>query len=274
LIIGSHLPVQFGGPASASAAATKARELLRLMKRADRHKLLAGAELPLASRTAWRPSPATAAIVREALREDRREPLIYAAGAGLTELALAWLAEPRIGKRVKLVWIGGGEHPGLAYPPPGPKEIEFNFAIDPLAAQIIFNESDIEIWQVPRDAYRQMLFTAAELDELAAFSSLGRFLQQEMSAMEARLATIPGFPAMPRSEVYVLGDSPLVTLTALTAPIQPDTSSSRYVLKPTPHLMIDGGYQDNPKGRPMRVYTTIDAGLTIRDMTAKFRAAR
>ena len=273
IIIGSHLPLQFGGPASASAAVAKARELLKVMKRADRHELFVGAELPIASRTMWKASPATAAIVHEALREDRREPLVYAAGAGLTELALAWLAEPRIGKRIKLVWIGGGEHPGLAYPPPGPKEAEFNFAIDPLAAQIIFNESDIEIWQVPRDAYRQMLFTSAEVDELAASSRLGRFLKQELALTQAKFANIAGLADLPRSEVYVLGDSPLVTLTALTTPIQPDAPSSRYILKPTPFLAPDGAYQDRPGSRPMRVYTSIDAGMTIRDMISKFRAA-
>ena len=29
-------------------------------------------------------------------------------------LALAWLAEPRIGKRLRLIWIGGSEHPAAA----------------------------------------------------------------------------------------------------------------------------------------------------------------
>ena len=159
LIIGSHLPEKFGGPASASAARTRVHDLLRMMDLDDRYPVLAGSEVPIAKRGAWQPSPATAAIVREAMREDRTEPLVYAAGGGVTELALAWLSEPRIGRRIKLVWIGGREHPGIASPPPGPDEAEFNFAIDAIAAQVIFNESDIEIWQVPRDAYRQMLYS-------------------------------------------------------------------------------------------------------------------
>lgn len=273
IIISSHLPLQFGGPASASAGVAKVRELLSLLKLAGKYKLQVGAEHSLVSRTAWAPSPASAVIIREALRDDTQVPLVYAAGAGLTELALAWLAEPKIGQRLKLVWIGGREHPGLASPPPGPEEAEFNFAIDPLAAQIIFNESDIEIWQVPRDIYRQMLFTAAEMDRLAASSMLGQFLGQELKAAAAKLANIPGLSTLPKSEVYILGDSPLVTLTALMAPIQPDPSSSRYILKPTPHLMLDGTYQERSAGRPMRVYTSIDSGLTIRDMIAKFNAA-
>ena len=271
LIIGSHLPVRFGGRKSASEGSAKARELLIVMNLANLHVPMAGSELPLASRAAWKPVSATAAIVREAMREDASEPLFYAAGAGLTDLAIAWLAEPRIGRRMKLIWIGGREHPGLAYPPPGPDEAEFNFTIDPVAAQVIFNESDIEIWQVPRDAYRQVLFSKAELEDLAAVGPLGHYLKTELDGMAVKLASIPGFPTPPPTEAYVMGDSPLVTLTALVPPIQPDPSSSRYKLIPTPRLMDDGTYQAAPNGRPMRVYTWIDSGLTLRDMVSRFR---
>ncbi|MBT0669143.1 nucleoside hydrolase [Novosphingobium profundi] len=272
LLVSSHLPVAFGGLTSAQDGVAKVEQLTKAMAIASPPPVLAGAPLPIANRAAWKPSPATAAIVREALREDTEAPLVYAAGASLTELALAWLAEPRIGRRLKLVWIGGREHPGLALPPPGPDEAEFNFTIDPIAAQVIFNESDIEIWQVPRDAYRQMLYSNAELDELAGSGPIGAFLKDELDKMAANLAHIPAFAAMPASETYVLGDSPLVTLTALLSPIQPDPSSSRYVAMPTPRLADDGRYQTRAGARPMRVYTAIDSRLTIRDMTAKFRA--
>jgi purine nucleosidase len=271
LIVGSHLPATFAGPRSASEAAAKAGELLKRMKLQAVHEPIAGAELPIASRSGWTPSPATAAIVREAMRDDVRTPLVYAAGAGLTELALAWLAEPRIGRRIRLVWIGGREHAGLAAPPPGPDEAEFNFSLDPLAARIVFNESDIEIWQVPRDAYRRMLFTTAELEDLAADGPIGASLKAEIDGMAAALAKIPGFPPLPAADAIVLGDSPLVTLTALLPPIQPDPSSSRYVAMPTPRLNDDGSYAARPGARPMRIYTEIDAGLTFRDMASRFR---
>lgn len=275
LIIGSHLPARFAatpGFRHATDAAAKARALLTVMGKEHLYSPQAGAESPITARDAWKRSPVTDAIVNEAMRSDGSEPLIYAAGAGLTELALAWLAEPRIGRRLKLIWIGGREHPDLAYPPPGPDEPEFNFTIDPLAAQIIFNESDIEIWQVARDAYRQMLFSLAELNDLAHTGPLGRFLKHEVDGVAAMLAKIPGVPPVAESETYVLGDSPLVTLTALLTPFAPDASSSRYKAMPTPHLNEDGTYRPEQKGRPMRVYTSIDSGLTFRDMTSKFRA--
>jgi len=277
LVIGSHLPSGLGdlpGLSTRDAAAKAARLIAALPPGPAPYPVpVAGGRAAMASRANWSPSPATAAIVREAMREDTTVPLVYAAGAGLTELALAWLAEPRIGKRIRLVWIGGREHEGLASLPPGPDEIEFNFGIDPIAAQIVFNESDIAIWQVPRDQYRAMIFSNAEIADLAQNGPLGRLLAGEIEGMAAALEKIPGLPPMPRSDVYVLGDSPLVTLTALQTPIQPDPASSRHVTMPTPELLADGRYRPRPGARPMRVYTGIDADLTFRDMVSRFRRA-
>lgn len=275
LIVGSHLPAAMewtGSKTTASDAAKAARDLLGVMRKAKDLTVLAGAETAIGARSDWRPSPATAAIVAEAMRSDARGPLVYAAGAGLTELALAWLTEPRIGKRLRLIWIGGSEHPGLAYPPPNADPVEFNLSLDPLAAQVVFNESDIEIWQVPRTTYRQMLFSDAELAELSRSGPLGSYLAGKIA--EVRKLIVKVLPqADVHSETYVLGDSPLVTLTALQSFFQPDPASSSYVLKPTPRLELDGTYSSNPAGRPMRVYTQIDTRLTFADMVAKIRAA-
>ena len=264
LIIGSHIHVgDWWDPSQRQAddAADKARELLTVVKADKKHRILAGSNAAIKSRTVMEQSAATAEIVAEVMRSDTRTPLFYAAGAGLTELALAWLAEPKIGRRLRLVWIGGEEHPGLAYPPPGEAEPEYNRTIDPIAAQIIFNESDIEIWQVPRDAYRQMLFSLAELDELAASGEIGAYLKRQIDRLNLD------------DETYVLGDSPLVTLTALQSAFQPDPSSSRYLLMPTPKLTSQGKYEKNAAARPMRVYTNIDTRLTFSDMVRKFRSA-
>jgi purine nucleosidase len=272
LIVGSHLsPFQpwDKSPHQASDAAAKARALLATLGRAATPPVVAGAERPISSRRSWQPSAASRAIVREAMRNDIATPLYYAAGGGLTDLALAWLAEPKIETRLKLVWIGGGEHPGLALPPPGPAEAEYNLMTDLLAAQIIFNESAIEIWQVPRDAYRQMLMSTAELADLAADSPLGAYLKREIDTITATIARMIPVPSV--SETWVMGDNPLVTLTALQSSFQPDPSSSRYVALPTPRLDDQGAYQARPDARPMRVYTSIDAGLTFRDMASKFR---
>ncbi|MFM5931320.1 MAG: nucleoside hydrolase [Novosphingobium sp.] len=275
LIVGSHLPAKdewTGSTTTATDAANAARRLLRVMRRETAFTVLAGAEQGIASRTDWRPSPATAAIVREAMRTDPPGPLVYCAGASLTELALAWLAEPRIGPRVRLVWIGGSEHPGLANPPPNADPMEFNEWLDPIAAQILFNESDIEIWQVPRSSYRQMLVSDAELSDMAKTGPTGAYLVSRIEDVRKLIGKVMP-QSVVRSETYVLGDSPLVTLTALQAFFQPDPSSSTYVRKPTPRLDGKGNYAENPGGRPMRVYTQIDSRLTFADMVSKFRKA-
>ncbi|MEY4761008.1 MAG: hypothetical protein RLZZ200_864 [Pseudomonadota bacterium] len=270
LVIGSHLPGAFSSGHDAADSAARARQLLELMGLDGQHRVLSGNESPIASRSQWMPSAASAAIVAEALREDTAAPLVYAAGAGLTDLALAWLSEPRIGRRVKLVWIGGNPHAGFGNAGDRFTEPEFNFSIDPLAAQILFNESDIEIWQVPCDAYRQMLFGTGELEALGASGPLCAWLKARVDAVPAMLASIPGVPPQAITDAYVLGDSPLVTLTALVPPYLPDATSCRYRLMPTPRLLDDGRYLPRPKARPMRVYTAIDASLTFRDMLARF----
>ena len=90
--------------------------------------------------------------VAEAMRDDVKTPLYYAAGGGLTDLASAWLMEPRIAERLTLVWIGGLEYLDLAPPVPGVTGTEYNLNIDITSGQVVFNDSAIPIWQVPRGA--------------------------------------------------------------------------------------------------------------------------
>ena len=66
-----------------------------------------------------------------------------------------------------------------------------------------------------------------------------------------------------------MGDSPLVTFTALQTAYQPDTSSSKHVLRPVPIIGDDGLYIDDPQSRPIRVYTEGDVRLTFEDLYLK-----
>lgn len=274
LVVGSHYR-DFGEadrvPNKGQVSAKKAEELLRLPPHGQRPSVIAGPDQPMAARSGD-VSAASAAIIREALRADVSTPLFYAAGGSLTGIAQALQAKPEIGKRLKLVWLGGAEHPDLADVPPGPAEPEYNFSLDPVAAQIVFNESDVEIWQIPRNAFRQMLFSVSELDELGRLNRLGHYLRQEVGRAHERLsAHLPPF-IFSEGETIGLGDSSLVTTIALQSAFQPDSASSHYVTRPTPRLNGDGSYTAHSAGRPMRVYTRLDVDLTWRDMLAKFRA--
>jgi inosine-uridine nucleoside N-ribohydrolase len=270
LIVASHLSV--GDPwdpstTQASNATAKAKELLGVMGMSGKVPVLTGSELAIVDTKTPQRTAAAEAIVAEAMREDKR-PLYYAAGAGLTDLASAWLIEPRIAERLTLVWIGGLEHPGLALPPPGAKGPEYNLRIDITAGQVIFNDSTIPIWQVPRNVYRQMLFSHAEMQtEVRPLGPLGAYLTDSIE----RVMRWTGEVGFNIGDTYALGDSPLVTLTALQSSFEADPSSSRYVVRLAPKLDDAGDYVTNAAGRPIRVYTQIDTRLTFGDMIARLK---
>ncbi|MCC7463747.1 MAG: nucleoside hydrolase [Gammaproteobacteria bacterium] len=276
LIVGSHLHEhEFWAPdgAQASASAAKARELLGIMGWSGRVPVQAGAERALPATGLPARTPAADAIIAEVLRGADDTPLYYTAGAGLTDLATAWLLEPRIGRRVRLIWIGGPEYPG-ASAPPGPREAEYNLTIDLRATQLIFGQSDIDIWQVPRSTYRQMLVGYAELvARVRAAGPIGDYLVRQLENVIRVAAQAPPPYRINPGDTYVLGDSPLVTLTALQAPFQPDPSSCVYELRRRPTIDAHGNYGKPAVGRPIRVYTRIDTRLTFEDLYAKLVAA-
>jgi len=270
-VIGSHLREGDGfypHGDSATQAAAIARDVLDRIGLDAPGLVVEGSNTALAERTEPQRSPALEVIIDEALREDTDLPLFYVAGGGLTDLASALIAEPRIARRMTLVWIGGNEHEGLATPPPGGMPIEYNLLIDVLAGQVVFTDSSVEIWQVPRDVYRQCLVSEAELRlRVAATGPVGRYLYDETLVVAEAVTAHGGL----HPETYALGDSPLVLLTALRAFFEPDSSSSRHRVMPTPALEADGGYTARPEARPMRVYTQVDTRLMLEDLYLKLR---
>ncbi len=264
-IIGSHHHAGgfFNYPGTAEHACKLADELLAVMNLKGKVPLLAGAEGRLGDAQAPDPTEAARLIVREAMREDVKTPLYVACGAGLTDVALAWRLEPGIGKRIRLVWIGGPEHEGIAVAPPGAQRVEYNLSIDLKAAQVVFNESDIPVWQIPRDAYRQALVSHAELRH--RMKDGGKVADYLMERLDDLMKRAYRFPA----ETYVLGDSPLVLLTALQTPWEADPASSRSTVMATPWIGDDGTYQKRQGTREMRVYTQLDVRLMFEDFYAK-----
>jgi len=209
-VIGSHLragdPFDSSG-VTADKAAGRARTVLELAGRED-VPVVAGSNVGLSDRHTPIDTAAARAIIAEA-HADSPLPLYVCGGAGLTEIASAWLLDPTISPRLTVVWIGGAEHPGVDAPPGAPAA-EYNSAIDPIAAQVVLDDSDLDIWQIPRNAYREALASFAEMQAW---------------------------------RVAPLGDSPLVLLTALQSSFEAWPSSSRSQLLPAPVL-------DDTLGRP------------------------
>ena len=263
-VICSHLrdgdPWAGDGDSAADAVAV-ARDVFARMGLLSDELILKGASAALESADAPQDGEAARAIIAEAMRDDTDLPLFYLAGGGLTDLASAYLIEPRIASRLTLVWIGGAEHDGLAVPPLNAMPIEYNLLIDITAGQVLFDAHDLEIWQIPRDVYRQCLVSEAELRRrVAAAGPLGRHLYVEIRQIMA-LGRMP--------ESYALGDSPLVLVTALRSTFEPDSTSSPYVVKPTPQLTAEGAYRPMNGTRPMRVYTSVDQRLMFEDFYLK-----
>jgi purine nucleosidase len=268
-VIGSHLSTDDPFDPSdrqATNAAAAARSVVDALGLTGGVEVMAGSEVGLTDASTPIRSAAAERIVAEAMREDTALPLYVVCGAGLTEIASAWLIEPRIAARLTVVWIGGAEYPGLAVPPPGSPAVEYNTNIDVVAAQVVFNDSDLPMWQVPRDAYRQTLLSDVELRRrIRPHGAIGELLFTSIDRVN-RMGEQHGFSL---GETYIYGDSPLVLLTALQSSFEPDPSSSDWTTRPAPHVHADGSLDFTAPGRDVRVFTRLDVRLLFDDLFLK-----
>jgi inosine-uridine nucleoside N-ribohydrolase len=270
-IIGSHLKKGDGfdnSDQTATHAAERAKEVLHLLK-ADSLVVKQGSNKGLKDLHTPIASEGAKLIVKEAMRTDVKTPLYVVCGAGLTEVASAYLLEPKIENRIILVWIGGPEYEGLAIPPPNFDTLEYNLAIDVKAAQVVFNSSKIPIWQIPRNGYRQCLASYAELkDHVEPAKAIGPYLMGKLRNVMNMANKWNIFIG----ETYILGDSPLVLLTSLQSSFQADPSSSSYALVKSPVINDKGLYATNPAGREIRVYNNLDIRLMMSDFYSKLKS--
>jgi len=268
-IIGSHLRPGDGFDRSketATHAKQKIEEVLRIMNMSGKYPVYQGSNDPLENDSIPQQSEAAKAIIKEAMRDDTKLPLYVACGAGLTDLASAYLLEPKIASRLVLIWIGGPEYTDLAPPPPGYTSLEYNLGIDIKAGQVIFNKSSIPVWQVPRSSYRQVIMPYSSL--LLKVKTQGKIGEYLTAALE-RVMKMGVKYNFNLGEIYIVGDSPLVLLTALQSSFEPDPSSSKYVLRPSPLINSQGLYEVNNSGRNIRVYTQLDVHLLLDDFYSK-----
>ena len=270
-VIGSHLrPSDWFDSSAIQAehAAAKAKTLLSTLHLNNRIPVFIGSNTAMLNDSTPVQSEAINFIIREALRTDTKEPLYILCGAGLTEVASAVLKAPEIAGKFTLIWIGGPEYPDLAPPPPQASGIEYNLNIDIAAAKVIFTRSIVSIWQVPRNTYRQPLIAYAELiQKVKPYGETGRLLVTALEDLMRKVQKSGGN----LGETYILGDSPLVLLSALQSPYEPDPSSSTYVTRKAPRINNEGTYEDNPDGRKMRVYMSLDIRLLFEDFFSKIK---
>jgi inosine-uridine nucleoside N-ribohydrolase len=268
-IIGSHLNAKDGFDPSktqADNAVKKANELLAVMKMSGKIPVITGSNTGMVNENTPVKSAGVDFIIKEASRTDTNLPLYILCGAGLTEIASAALTQPEIADKLTLVWIGGHEYDDLALPPPNGTAMEYNLNIDIYAGMSIFNHSQVKLWQIPRNIYRQALISFPEMErKIAPNGEVGKYLFGVLTNLRERLQQYK----FNIGETYILGDSPLVLLTALQSPYEADPSSSDYVIKQCPTINMTGLYESNPNGRKIRVYQRLDTHLMFDDFFAK-----
>lgn len=263
IVCSHHYKEFYGYPGNVAYAKSQVEALLDVMDYKGA-TVVCGSDSSFTSVDKPLESEGARAIVSEAMRDDKR-PLYVVCGAALTNIASAYLMNPGIARRIAaVVWIGGSEYSDLCRNQLQ-RQREYNLGIDALAAQIVFNRSDLPVWQIPRDVYRQALYSHAELQ--ARVGTAGRVGAYLMSRLDDLLGRAKGS----LGEAYVLGDSPLVLVTALQSAWEQDAASCEYVVRNTPVIHGRGFYEANPDGRPIRIFTKIDARLMLDDLVAKLQ---
>ena len=210
-----------------------------------------GAESPLKNEFTPEDSEGARFIIREALKEDER-PLYVLFLGGITDLASAYLLEPRIAKRLTAVWIGGGPYPCGGN--------EYNLWNDIHAANVVFS-SPIELWQIPQNVYKQAAVTMAELEyRVRPCGEIGKYLVEQLDEFNRSEGVRKNEYFL--GERYILGDSPAVGLLLLG-------DSFKYQWRQAPRIAADMTYVHDGFNRPIRVYDSIDHRLMMEDFYCK-----
>jgi hypothetical protein len=231
-------------------------ELETIFSRMDldpRGLLSRGGETPMPDKNTPVDSEGARLIIREAMNDDPR-PLFVTFMGPLTDLASAYLLEPRIAGRLTAVWIGGGKYPAGG--------AEFNLGNDIHAANTVFS-SGITLWQVPKNVYEMMAVSFAELEcRVRPWGKIGAYLFDQLMAHAWEEG--PRKSAFRTGETWVLGDNPVVGLLLYEHRFCFDYINAPFITR-------DMAYVSNGLSRPIRVYNSVDSRLILEDLFGKLK---
>lgn len=246
-------------------------KLLDAMELTGQVPVLKGAH-PMKAEDDYEENEASDFIIEEALKDDPR-PLFVAVQGAITNVAIAVRKRPEIAKKIVCIWIGGAPYPKGGW--------EFNLINDVVAARIIM-ESEIVLWQVPRNAYSMMLVTFSTLHEhLSKAGKPGKYLLDQLWEFNKNaLARRRSWGSSPNAttqeladscclfacgECWALGDSPVVGLMMSSRP------DDRVEIG-APYINDDGTYTLRPD-HPHRigVYQRIDSQFILHDFFYKMK---
>ena len=227
-------------------------KLLSLMDMEGEVDVYRGAAKALQDESTPQPSEGAELIIREAMADDPK-PLYVIFLGPITDMASAYLANPKIAGKVTVIWIGGG-----AWPDGGR---EANLGNDIHAANVVLS-SDLELWQVPISVYSMMRVSLAELQaKVEPCGRIGEYLLRQMVEFNEAWANNPGWP---RGESWCLGDSPTIGLLL-------DPQEFYCESMPAPRITQDMLYVHEQNNRPIRVYSSIDSRFILEDFFSKLK---
>lgn len=195
-------------------------------------------------------------IIKEALKDDDRPIYVCLLGA-ITDLAIAYLKEPKIAEKVIAVWVGGGAYPH--------GEMEFNLLQDVMAANVIMS-SPIPVWQITKEGYKTIEFTLAELvDNIKPCGEIGAYLCKQMLDFNTRMGSMGPGMVWPHGETWCLGDN---STNGVLLHCQEKVVYKEYK---APKINDDLSYSEGDTDKMVRVYSQIDSRMVMSDLYSKLR---
>ena len=253
-IVAGHFeknPQEYGPGNTVDASDEEILKVMGLMGLSGEYPVWRGARGPLPDERTAVPSEGADAIIAEAMREDPL-PLYVVFQGCLTDLASAYLKEPRIAERMTAIWIGGGKWPEGGF--------EFNLLQDIHAANVVFS-SEIPLWQIPINVYKQAAVSLAELQyRVQPCGEIGNYLFTQMVEFNRKCAQVQHWP---HGESWGLGDQGTVTV------LLEESERMNWDPHPAPRFAPDMKYIHGQDNREIRVYHTLDSRLTMEDFYAK-----
>ncbi len=224
-------------------------KILKLMKLDGQFNVLKGGSKQMESDNNIVDSEGARFIVEEAMKDDDR-PLYIAFLGPLTDMAAALMIKPEIAsKNVIVIWIGGRDWPSGGW--------EYNLGNDIIAANLVF-KSDVQLWQVPRNVYRMMPVSFAEMyDKVYPCGDIGKYLVTNVIEFNNAWKSRP-------VEHRGLGDSPAIGIIIFN-------DCGEWEWKPAPTFDDKMNYIHTGQYRPIKVYKNIDNRFILEDFYAKLR---
>lgn len=234
------------------------QEILRVIALAEIDDMPAfqGCTLPLKDMQDTPDCEGVRFIIEEARRDDDR-PLYIAVQGAMTNVAAALNAAPDIASKITVIWNGGGPYPN--------GRREFNLMQDADACRVLL-KSRAEVWQIPQNVYGTLEVTLAELaSKVRPCGNIGKYLFEQLVA-ENMQAFNPRF-LLRTGENWTLGDN-----TTIAVLLENHFRGNWHEIT-APHINEDLTYSENPLGKSIRVYDSVDVRMVMEDLFAKLRLA-